>query len=254
MLTIGEANAINTVLEYLLALPLRDGTVPSDDKTLEAAMTLAARAHTKLMEGLQPQDVQDAWPRRLGTAPGDHHHVVEVAACRHPQAATEIAVFIDGKEADVSYTHVVDPEDNGAVPYTVTEWREIADIASNVKGCSPAWTDRVRRFHADLENALPLTAARAFVSGPMMWIAHDPSIGDPERNREQFNGHKPAWGESEEDFLSKQGVDVPNIGDELTLRMGHRRVYDRRQVPLPQDEAGGNGASWYWTVLVKETR
>ena len=68
----------------------------------------------------------------------------------------------------------------------------------------------------------------------MLWIAYDPSITDPMRNREQFNGSKPAWGESEEDFEAKQGVDVPVPGDQLQLRMGlrivERRVMVRRRI------------------------
>lgn len=58
-------------------------------------------------------------------------------------------------------------------------------------------------------------------SVPMMWIAYDPSIHDHLKMREQFNGDQPAWGESQEDHDSKQGVDVPQVGDELDLRQDH---------------------------------
>jgi hypothetical protein len=84
----------------------------------------------------------------------------------------------------------------------------------------------------------------------MMWIAYDvmgPHIG----GREQFNGEKPAWGESEDDFLANQGVDVPVIGDQLSLRMGMRRVYDRRLEQPDHDDNGVRVNDWYWTVLVK---
>lgn len=88
-------------------------------------------------------------------------------------------------------------------------------------------------------------------SKPMMWIAYDPMVNDHLRNREQFNGYEPAWGESRADFALKQGVDVPQVGDELSLRMGRRTVYDRRLEQPETDEAGTPVTAWYWTVLVK---
>ena len=37
-------------------------------------------------------------------------------------------------------------------------------------------------------------------TSPMLWIAYDPSVNDHYKNREQFNGQKPAWGESLDDY------------------------------------------------------
>jgi hypothetical protein len=85
----------------------------------------------------------------------------------------------------------------------------------------------------------------------MLWIAYDPMVIDHLKNREQFNGDKPAWGESMDDHLSKQGVDVPQLGDTLSLRMGYRTVYDRRLEAPERDEDGNRVTDWYWTILVR---
>lgn len=85
----------------------------------------------------------------------------------------------------------------------------------------------------------------------MLWIAYDPSIFDHLKDREQFNGRKPAWGESEDDFLSKQGVDVPQVGDVLSLRMGRRTVVERRLEQPERDDEGNRVTDWYWTILVR---
>ena len=85
----------------------------------------------------------------------------------------------------------------------------------------------------------------------MMWIAYDPSITDYLKNREQFNGWKPAWGESEEDFDAKQGIDVPQVGDRLALRMGYRTVESRRLEAPERDDDGVWVTGWYWAVLVR---
>lgn len=88
-------------------------------------------------------------------------------------------------------------------------------------------------------------------SEPMMWIAYDPSILDSKTMREQFNGDAPAWGESLADFNSKQGVEVPQVGDELDLRMGWRRVEDRRLCAPERDDDGNIVTNWYWTIFVR---
>lgn len=85
----------------------------------------------------------------------------------------------------------------------------------------------------------------------MLWIAHDPSIFDHQKNREQFNGAKPAWGESMDDHLSKQGIPVPLVGDTLCLRMGRRRVVERRLEAPERDAEGNRVTGWYWTILVR---
>lgn len=89
---------------------------------------------------------------------------------------------------------------------------------------------------------------------PMLWIAYDPSVMDHLKMREQFNGDEPAWGESLADHLSKQGVDVPQVGDELALRMGLRRVTERRLCCPETDDDGNFVTSWYWTVIVAAHR
>lgn len=87
---------------------------------------------------------------------------------------------------------------------------------------------------------------------PMMWIAYDPSDPDQMTNREQFNGDRPAWGESMDEHLSKLGVDVPMVGDVLELRMGFRRVVTRRLTPPERNEHGYPASPWYWTIIVEK--
>lgn len=88
------------------------------------------------------------------------------------------------------------------------------------------------------------------MNGPMMWIAYDPLNGDALRNREQFNGDKPAWGEPLDDHLAKQGVEVPQVGDHLQLRMGLVEVLSRR-LEMPEfDEADIRVGGWYWCLIV----
>lgn len=89
------------------------------------------------------------------------------------------------------------------------------------------------------------------MSKPMLWIAYDPSISDHRKNREQFNGEKPAWGESLDDHLAKQGIDVPQEGDQLSLRMGLREVVYRRLEAPERDGDGNRVTDWYWTIFVK---
>lgn len=85
----------------------------------------------------------------------------------------------------------------------------------------------------------------------MLWIAYDPSISDYKKNREQFNGKKPAWDEPLDDHLAKQGIDVPQVGDELNLRMGLRTVTQRRLEAPERDEDGNRVTDWYWTIIVE---
>jgi hypothetical protein len=85
----------------------------------------------------------------------------------------------------------------------------------------------------------------------MTWIAYDPSMFDNKINREQFNGKEPAWGESFDDFRVKQGVDVPQVGDQLNLRMGLRTVEYRRLESPEVDDMGERVTDWYWTIIVK---
>jgi hypothetical protein len=87
---------------------------------------------------------------------------------------------------------------------------------------------------------------------PMLWIAYNPSISNHTKNREQFNGEKPAWGESLDDFLSKQGIDVPHVDDVLALRMGWVVVESRRLEAPERDEDGNRITDWYWTVIVRK--
>lgn len=82
------------------------------------------------------------------------------------------------------------------------------------------------------------------------WIAYDPGVLDHTKNREQFNGTKPAWGESMDDFRSKQGVEIPQVGDALMLRMGRRVVVERRLEAPEYDDGGNRVTGWYWTILV----
>lgn len=85
----------------------------------------------------------------------------------------------------------------------------------------------------------------------MTWIAYDPMVGDHLTMREQFNGDEPAWGESLDDFNGKQGVDVPQVGDELALRMGRRTVVSRILEQPERDDDGNRVTGWYWTVMVR---
>jgi hypothetical protein len=85
---------------------------------------------------------------------------------------------------------------------------------------------------------------------PMMWIAYDPLIHDHLKNREQFNGDEPAWGESMDDHLAKQGVDVPLVGDDIQLRMGRVVVISRCLEQPDYDENDHRVSSWYWWCLI----
>ena len=90
-------------------------------------------------------------------------------------------------------------------------------------------------------------------TSPMLWIAYDPSIHDHLKNREQFNGDEPAWGESLDDHLDKQDVDVPQVGDIIQLRMGRRIVESRRlDAPERDYETGNRDTAWYWTIIVRD--
>lgn len=89
------------------------------------------------------------------------------------------------------------------------------------------------------------------MTAPMLWIAYDPMVHDHLKMREQFNGDEPAWGEPLDDHLAKQGVDVPQVGDSLSLRMGYRTVYERRLERPELDEDGVRVTGWYWLVMVK---
>lgn len=89
------------------------------------------------------------------------------------------------------------------------------------------------------------------MSKPMMWIAYDPLNNDHLKMREQFNGDEPAWGEPLEDHLAKQGVDVPQVGDQIQLRMGCVEVISRRLEMPEYDENDVRVSPWYWCVFVK---
>lgn len=86
---------------------------------------------------------------------------------------------------------------------------------------------------------------------PSLWIAYNPSIHDHRKNREQFNGDRPAWGESQEDHDLKQGIAVPHVGDQLNLRMGTVTVEARRLEAPEVDDDGRPVTGWYWTILVR---
>lgn len=86
---------------------------------------------------------------------------------------------------------------------------------------------------------------------PMLWYAYDPGVHDHLKNREQFNGKEPAWGEPLGDFLAKQGVPVPEVGDQLSLRMGLRTVEHRRLEQPERDDDGNPVTDWYWTIIVR---
>lgn len=88
-------------------------------------------------------------------------------------------------------------------------------------------------------------------SSEPLWIAYDPSSSEHLKNREQFNGEKPAWGESVQDFMDKQNVAVPQIGDQLMLRMGMRTVEHRRLEAPETDDEGNSITNWYWTIFVR---
>jgi len=86
----------------------------------------------------------------------------------------------------------------------------------------------------------------------MTWIAYDPDPSlDLSNCREQFNGTSPVWGDTMEEFEAKQGVDVPQVGDQLCLRMGFRTVEYRRLERPETDYEGSPVTGWYWTIIVK---
>jgi hypothetical protein len=64
-LTVEEANAVNTVLEFFL-LPDLEKRPPlpmtTDAQARQAAVLLAEHANKKLMAGLRPEQVTARWP------------------------------------------------------------------------------------------------------------------------------------------------------------------------------------------------
>lgn len=103
----------------------------------------------------------------------------------------------------------------------------------------------------DDETFLTHSADRRAGRRKPVWIAYEVLNDNYDRNREQFNGDKPAWGESVADWQSKQGVDVPVIGDEISTRNGVRTVYNRRLDRPEEDDNGELVTDWCWTVFVR---
>lgn len=61
-LTIGEANAVNTLLRWQLGLPNALGESVDRDDALAAAELLSEHAYRSLYAGLRPVDVALVWP------------------------------------------------------------------------------------------------------------------------------------------------------------------------------------------------
>lgn len=67
----GEANAINTVARYFLAIPSHAGPV-SDEQALRALLLLREKAYKTLMAGLTEAQVRDAFWAHNAPASGRH--------------------------------------------------------------------------------------------------------------------------------------------------------------------------------------
>lgn len=65
-MTNGEANDLNTVVQFLLDTVWNGCAVPDQDTARQAAARLADRSHKTLMAGLRGADVDRLWSQRLG--------------------------------------------------------------------------------------------------------------------------------------------------------------------------------------------
>lgn len=65
-MTNGEANDLNTVVQFLLGTVWNGCAVPDEDTARQAAARLADRSHKTLMAGLRGTDVDRLWPQRPG--------------------------------------------------------------------------------------------------------------------------------------------------------------------------------------------
>lgn len=96
-LTVGEATAINTVLDYWLKMP-REGLGPVTEKAVLAAMIdLADRATKTLMAGVNGNDVRRAWRQRDKDALSDELRAlaVKLRVGGAPDAAAIVAQAVD---------------------------------------------------------------------------------------------------------------------------------------------------------------
>lgn len=80
MATNPEGHSINTLLRYLLNIPVpNENRAPYDEAALQAAVHLANRSHKALHGyGVTSDDVRAAWPNRRGTT--DPLAAIEAAA------------------------------------------------------------------------------------------------------------------------------------------------------------------------------
>ncbi len=62
MMSIGEANAVNVLLDYLLGCRRPNGCEVQEHEARAAAMTLADKANRSLMAGLDGAAVNRMWP------------------------------------------------------------------------------------------------------------------------------------------------------------------------------------------------
>jgi hypothetical protein len=63
-MTIGQASAVNTLIQFICQQPGPAGTVPTADQALQAANTLAQGAYRKLQAGYTGNgDIEKVWPR-----------------------------------------------------------------------------------------------------------------------------------------------------------------------------------------------
>lgn len=69
-MNIGEADAVNHLLRYVMDRPGLDGTPPTSGGAREAAILLAGKARKALGAGVTPDEVRKHWrdlPRRTET-------------------------------------------------------------------------------------------------------------------------------------------------------------------------------------------
>lgn len=65
-LNVGEANAVNTLLRWVLDVPLPGVTdAPGPDDAQRAAVLLAEHARKTLLAGLRGKDVTTHWPQEV---------------------------------------------------------------------------------------------------------------------------------------------------------------------------------------------
>lgn len=70
MMTVSQAGAVNTLLNWIISRSGATGRVPDRQSALAAAELLARHANARLYAGVRPEELLGAWPTEVGEADG----------------------------------------------------------------------------------------------------------------------------------------------------------------------------------------